>query len=109
MFGISGGSGVKRGNILCNQSGESEDISFDGASGGLSQMEESLSEILLVLLRSDLSLQRDRRRKRKTLGMARLRYTVFQVLILRTDVIPCGMPYVAPSLCPKPWDKPSGL
>ena len=95
--------------------GELADVALDGAGGRLAEVEERAGEPLLVFWGRNLGFKRDDRGKGQALqdGASEPAVDAYSADVCgdegRTEVMPCGIPYRAPSLCPSACERPRAL
>jgi hypothetical protein len=74
---------------------------------GLAEVRQRAHEPALVVVACEVRHERDGRRERQALRAHQPTATPGARKPTHTDVIPCGMLYFAPSLCPSAWLSPS--
>ncbi len=100
--------------LLLDAEREIEDVALEGSRRRLPEVEERAGEPLFVFLRSVLGFESDHRCEGQTLQahiVSTVRTTTgkVRVAVKLTEVMPCGIPYRAPSLCPRECERPSAL
>ena len=103
------------GDLLLDFERELEDVALYRARGRLAEVEERAGEPLLVFWGRNLGFERDDRGKGQALqdGASEPAVDAYSVDVCgdegRTEVMPCGIPYRAPSLCPSACERPRAL
>ena len=97
-------------SLLCDGLGQDGYVLLLGALRRYMQVEKGICKPFSILYRGCSSLNCDHRCKSHTLyHTSQLNSQKYHAAGLLTEVIPWGIPYAAPSLCPNACDRPSAL